>query len=167
MVIEALHLKRIRTDVGDVAEYTSFRDGMNALALAVMDLKDALEALDRKVVKDLNVIDGEIAETKRHISELREIVEELSERAPASIEEKIEEIGKLVEEKVLPVLDAVEDLKGMREEIAQAVRLVRSLNLRIEHLEARIVGVEEELRRLRVLVLGSPGVGRWALRKEK
>ena len=154
MAIEELPLKRIRTDAGDVAEYSSFRDGMNALALAITDLRDAIQALDRKVVRDLNLLDGELAETKRHVSELRKTVEELSKRAPPSVEEKIEEIGKLVEEKVLPVIEAVEDLKTMGEELSHAVRLIRSLNLRIEHLEARMTSVEEEIRRLKLLALG-------------
>jgi len=158
MAIEELPLKRIRTDAGDVAEYSSFRDAMNALSLAITDLRDAFQALDRKVVSDLNVLDGEIAEVKRHVSELREAVEEIAERAPASIEEKIEEIGKIVEEKVVPILEAVEDLKSVREELSQALRLVRLLNLRVEHLEARMVNVEEEIKRLRVLVLGSSEV---------
>ena len=154
MAIEELPLKRIRTDAGDVAEYSSFRDGMNALALAITDLRDAIQALDRKVVRDLNLLDGELAETKRHVSELRKTVEELSKRAPPSVEEKIEEIGKLVEEKVLPVIEAVEDLKTMGEELSHAVRLIRSLNLRVEHLEARMTSVEEEIRRLKLLALG-------------
>jgi len=154
VAIEELPLKRIRTDAGDVAEYSSFRDGMNALALAITDLRDAIQALDRKVVRDLNLLDGELAETKRHVSELRKTVEELSKRAPPSVEEKIEEIGKLVEEKVLPVIEAVEDLKTMGEELSHAVRLIRSLNLRIEHLEARMTSVEEEIRRLKLLALG-------------
>jgi len=158
MAIEELPLKRIRTDVGDVAEYSSFRDAVNALSLAVTDLRNALQALDRKVVGDLNVLDGEITEVKHQVSELRKAVEEVAERAPASIEEKIEEIGKIVEEKVVPILEAVEDLRSMREELSQALRLVRLLNLRVEHLEARMVGVEEGIKRLRALVLGSPGV---------
>lgn len=154
MAIEELPLKRIRTDVGDVAEYSSFRDGMNALAMAIIDLRDALQALDRKVVRDLNALDGEIAEAKRHISELRKAVEELPQTAPASIEERIKEIGKLVEEKVLPIIEALEGLQDVREELSRAVRLIRFLNLRVEHLEARVAGLEEEVRRLRVLALG-------------
>ena len=159
MAIEELLLKRIRTDAGDVAEYSSFRDGMNALALAITDLRNALQALDRKVVRDLNVLDGEIAETRRHISELEKVVKEISERAPASIEEKIEEMGKLVEEKVLPILEAVKDLRSVRDELSHIARLVRALGLRVEHLEARIAGVEEEIKRLRFLVVGGQGVG--------
>ena len=158
MAIEELPLKRIRTDVGDVAEYSSFRDGMNALAIAITDIRDALQALDKKVVRDLNIMDGEIAEAKRHISELRNLVKELSEKAPASLEEKIEEIGKLVEEKILPIVDAVEDLKNRVGELSQVVRLIRSLNLRVEHLEARMASVLEEIRKLRFLVLGGKEV---------
>ena len=158
MAIEELPLKRIRTDVGDVAEYSSFRDGMNALAIAITDIRNALQALDKKVVRDLNIMDGEIAEAKRHISELRNLVKELSEKAPASLEEKIEEIGKLVEEKILPIVDAVEDLKNRVGELSQVVRLIRSLNLRVEHLEARMASVLEEIRKLRFLVLGGKEV---------
>ncbi|RLF08809.1 MAG: hypothetical protein DRJ69_05865, partial [Thermoprotei archaeon] len=86
-------------------------------------------------------------------------VKEISERAPASIEEKIEEMGKLVEEKVLPILEAVKDLRSVRDELSHIARLVRALGLRVEHLEARIAGVEEEIKRLRFLVVGGQGVG--------
>jgi len=64
-----------------------------------------------------------------------------------------------VEEKVLPIVDAVEDLKNRVGELSQVVRLIRSLNLRVEHLEARMASVAEEIRKLRFLMLGGEEVG--------
>ncbi|GEM_PF-3587358 len=156
MALEEIPLKRIRTPGGDVAEYSSFRDGLLTLAQAIIDLRSAFIRLDRKVVDDLNTMDAELSKVRSQVSGLREEVSssleelrkgigKLVDELLASLEEKLAGLEKIVQEKLVPTL---EDLRSQGSEVS---RLVRLLLLRVEHLEARLSSLEEEVRRLAVL----------------
>ncbi len=151
MAIEEIPLRRIRTPAGDVPEYTSLREGLNALSIAILDLREAFRALDRKVARDLNTLDEELNETKRQVSELRGELNELVSKLPASIGGELAKVGKLIEEKVVPVL---EGLEGIRGELSEVLKHVRLLGLRLDYLEARISALEAEVRRLMLTTSG-------------
>jgi len=175
LAIEELPLKRIRTPVGYVAEYESFRDGMIALANALNDLRAAITGLDRSTASKMEALSSDVAEVEERVSglekkvseiseevsgvirDVRESVSEIADRISVSVEEKLGRLGGLVEEKVIPVL---EGLKAFGIEISELTRLLRFLGLRLEHLEARLTKLEGDVKRLTLLVLPSSTQGR-------
>lgn len=161
MALEEIPLKRIRTPSGDVAEYSSFRDGLLTVAQAIMDLRNAMVSLDKKVADDLNTMDEEVGKMREEISGLKEgfsglvenirgLLGELVEKISTSIEEKLSKVAEAVEEGMMPVL---EDLRSRSLDLPELSRLVKVLGLRLESLEARVASLEEELKRLRLLTL--------------
>jgi len=158
MALEEIPLKRIKTPVGDVAEYSSFRDGLNTVAQAVIDLRTALTRLDDKVHSDLNTLDAELTEVRAQVSEirgelaetvkgLREGLDELAEKLLHSIEGKLANIEKAVEDKIVPFL---ESLKSQNAELS---KLTRFLALRLEQMEVRLSSLEKTVHRFTLFSL--------------
>jgi len=151
VALEEIPLKRIRTPAGDVAEYSSFRDGLLTLAQAVIDIRNALIRLDRKVIDDLNTMDDEVSKMKEEVRELRDGLSGVVEELRKDLGELANKVSSSLEEKVLPVLSYLRE-KGL--EMSEALELIKALGLRLERLEVRLSALEREVQRLALAVLG-------------
>jgi len=161
-----IQLRRISTPAGDVAEFSSFRDGMNKLADAIRALSKQLMVLDEKVVKDLNALDDDLGAVKKDVLEVRGEVDELKEGISKGLEEIREgldevrskvsgladqglpRLGELVEQKASSIL---ENLREQGTDISELMRLVKFMALRIEYLEARLGKLEKDFRLLSLI----------------
>lgn len=161
MEVEEIPLRKVETDIGvDVAEYTSFRDGMRRLAGAISALSTELAALDEKVAKDLNTLGKEVEKAKRNIKKVERSVKELedgvskaledvkdglskiSDKISNVFEERLSKVEVLVEKKTSSIL---EGLKEHNISFSELASLVRSLALRVEFIEARLDELEKRL----------------------
>jgi len=161
-----IQLRHISTPAGDVAEFSSFKDGMNKLADAIRALSNQLRALDRKVVDDLNALDDDLGAVKEDVSrvkaevgelregvseglkEIRKGLEEVKGRVSELVGRGLPRLGELVEEKANSILDGLRE-QGMN--VSELVRLVKLMALRIEYLEARLDELEKNVRFLSLL----------------